>query len=587
MPDLGRYELKRNGDDAASLRSTASATRTLVKTPENSSNGEVAKDTPETPKIPEEPEVLPEPDHKVAQDEPIMKAEDKPVEDQVAEPEKKPEQATGWLSWWNPLSTETAEEVEAAMVADPCPKKEIAKPIPPPVEPAPLEQPVDPPAQDPVAATLWFNFWSPSSEDKAKPEIDEEPKPDVEPEPVKEPENVSTKDVPSRPQTPQHRSPPPKAGSTWAFWSRDSPTAIDKIPGQDKGEIAVIGEGSEMHPTPIVEGDVTQAPVREDPAVSGVKEVQRSSISSWRKGKTARPQSLDINARPSSAAGITTPTTTEQGPEKASQPMVEQPQSPAKTQITKKPTAAEIESTTKQPPNLLLPSFSSTYSMKESPSILKQITGMLLNNPQPPAKHVFRVKEPPRIRKAIAIGVHGLFPATYLRPMIGQPTGTSLRFSSLCAEAIRRWADAHGSWDCEIEKVALEGDGRINDRVENLWKLMVNWIDHIREADLIVVACHSQGVPVSIMLLEKLIELGIITHAKVGVCAMAGVALGPFPDYKSSILMGSAAELWDFGNPQSHNSQRFETCLKRVLDYGARITFIGSIDDQLVPMEVR
>ncbi|UKZ79436.1 hypothetical protein TrVFT333_007191 [Trichoderma virens FT-333] len=121
--------------------------------------------------------------------------------------------------------------------------------------------------------------------------------------------------------------------------------------------------------------------------------------------------------------------------------------------------------------------------------------------------------------------------------------------------------------------------------VANLWKLLLNWIEHIRQADLVVIACHSQGVPVSIMLLEKLIDLGVLTDTKIGVCAMAGVALGPFPDYKSSILMGSAAELWEFGDPQSNNSQRFEACLKRVVDFGARITFVGSIDDQLVPME--
>lgn len=217
---------------------------------------------------------------------------------------------------------------------------------------------------------------------------------------------------------------------------------------------------------------------------------------------------------------------------------------------------------------------------------MQQITNLLLRTSQSPTNHVFRVQETPKIKKALAIGVHGLFPATYLRPMIGQPTGTSLRFASLCADGIRRWADAHGCSDCEIEKVALEGEGRISERVENLWKLLLNWIDQIRKADLIVIACHSQGVPVALILLEKLIDLGIITNARIGVCAMAGVALGPFPDYKSSFLMGSAAELWDFGNPQSPNSQRFEASLKRVLDYGARVTFIGSIDDQVVPMEV-
>ncbi len=69
---------------------------------------------------------------------------------------------------------------------------------------------------------------------------------------------------------------------------------------------------------------------------------------------------------------------------------------------------------------------------------------------------------------------------------------------------------------------------------------------------------------------------------------LAGVSLGPFPDYRSSmgILMGSAAELWEFADPKSEVSKRLEASVKVVLNYGARITFVGSIDDQLVPVEV-
>ena len=225
--------------------------------------------------------------------------------------------------------------------------------------------------------------------------------------------------------------------------------------------------------------------------------------------------------------------------------------------------------------------------MKENPSIIKQIAQFLLRTHQPPANHVFRVKETPRVRRAIAIGIHGLFPASFLRPMIGQPTGTSIRFMNHCAEAIRRWAESHGCDDIEIEKVALEGEGKIADRVDNLWKLLLNWVDHIRRADLIVVACHSQGVPVGMMLVAKLIELGITNGARIGICAMAGVSLGPFPDYKSSMgmIMGSAAELWQFADPESEVSKRYEQALQAVVNHGARITFVGSIDDQLVPLE--
>lgn len=52
--------------------------------------------------------------------------------------------------------------------------------------------------------------------------------------------------------------------------------------------------------------------------------------------------------------------------------------------------------------------------------------------------------------------------------VIGQPTGTSIRFANHAAAAIRRWGDQHGCVDCEIEKVALEGEGKIAERVDNL-----------------------------------------------------------------------------------------------------------------------
>jgi len=109
--------------------------------------------------------------------------------------------------------------------------------------------------------------------------------------------------------------------------------------------------------------------------------------------------------------------------------------------------------------------------------------------------------------------------------VIGQPTGTSIKFANHASEAIRRWTDAHGSVDCDIEKVALEGEGKIAERVDNLWKLLLNWIDHVRKADFILVACHSQGVPVAIMLMAKLIEFGVVSAGRIGVCAMAGVSL--------------------------------------------------------------
>lgn len=81
------------------------------------------------------------------------------------------------------------------------------------------------------------------------------------------------------------------------------------------------------------------------------------------------------------------------------------------------------------PLNLVLPSFRDTYQMAANPSILRQIGQMLLRAQQPPPRHLFRASSRPKLKKAVAIGVHGLFPAPYLRPMIGQPTGTSSKYS--------------------------------------------------------------------------------------------------------------------------------------------------------------
>ncbi|KAJ5629657.1 hypothetical protein N7528_003314 [Penicillium herquei] len=235
-------------------------------------------------------------------------------------------------------------------------------------------------------------------------------------------------------------------------------------------------------------------------------------------------------------------------------------------------------------PNQVLPRFDETYSLEESPSLFQSLGRFLHYNKGPEHNHVSRVKEPPRIKRALAIGVHGYFPAPLIRTVLGQPTGTSIRFSNMAAESIRKYTADHG-YSCEIEKIALEGEGRISERVDLLWKLLLNWMEEIRKADFILVACHSQGVPVSIMLVAKLISFGCVNASRVGVCAMAGVNMGPFSSYRSRWISGSAGELFEFEQPSSRVSKDYEAALKCALDFGVRISYIGSIDDQLVSLE--
>ncbi|KAH0536641.1 hypothetical protein FGG08_006509 [Glutinoglossum americanum] len=343
--------------------------------------------------------------------------------------------------------------------------------------------------------------------------------------------------------------PMPDRSSGWGFWSRER----GKSTADDPAAVDIVGELS-----------VADTPSQLQSHSQGAKCAESNASASFettKLGKRGRPKSLDISD--DSASNKLPP-----GPMVSNQRPVEQ-------------TAKQQKAMS---PNLLLPSFRNTYHQEENSSILQQLARLLLQGKQEQAKHVHIVRDPPLVRRAIAIGIHGYFPAPLIRSVLGQPTGTSTRFANSAAAAIKKWTESRG-YECEIEKVALEGEGKIGERVDTLWKLMLNWIDQIQKADIILIACHSQGVPVAIMLVAKLIDFGCLSAARIGVCAMAGVNLGPFPDYKSRLFNGSAGELFEFSNPDSLVSKKYGDAMRVVVKHGVRLLLVGSIDDQLVSLE--
>ncbi|KAL9095342.1 MAG: hypothetical protein Q9165_002213 [Trypethelium subeluteriae] len=479
----------------------------------------------------------------------------------------------------------------------------------------------------------WFGLWSKAENEKGGPspkESDKTPAP-IESAPPSEEHLVDERDHEPKekvaPQDARKASPKPSA---WAFWSKDKPKDDGKAtPGSTQkqvGEIAVADTPSQTRPeaaqyngqkTPSTKEDVSKPNDRKTKKQASLVESSKLAV-----GPGFKPS----EASKSVDQLITSPGLKKSDSSKSADQisqLVSEESSTATPAISKLPLAKPEKSTQKRPrdekattsPNLLLPSLRTTYPVYQSPSYWDQIRRLIFlgssRDPNAPC-HVDLLppRELPKIKKALAIGIHGFFPAQFVQLILGQPTGTSIRFANAAADAIKHWAEEHqpsdvppaspgGSTrrdstktlrsplaDIEIEKVALEGEGMVADRVDTLWKLLLNWLPSIRDADFIIIAAHSQGVPVAIQLVAKLLQFGCVREGvRIGMCAMAGINMGPFAELKSRFLGGSAVELFEFGVGDSRVRKDYEAALAHCLSKGVRISFVGSLDDQLVSLE--
>jgi hypothetical protein len=372
--------------------------------------------------------------------------------------------------------------------------------------------------------------------------------------------------------------------SAWAFWYRGKSevekASVDGEPQKHVGEVAVYDTPSQSHPEAAQFNEQEQSqtktvdPKEPQQPPSQAESLAKKSFRSLR-GRpktTSKPKDTPKDTPASSK----TVTPTESSP-------VREPTRPG-TAPAAHPAPKIAAKVKQEPPNLLIPEFKTTYRLVQQPKFWEKIRQYFLGG-EALMPHLHINPAPPRIKKAVAIGVHGFFPAPIIQKVLGQPTGTSIKFANAAAAAIKEWTEARG-YSPEIEQIALEGEGFIAERVNTLWKLLLNWIDHLKQADFILVACHSQGVPVAMMLVAKLIQFGCVNATRIGICAMAGVNMGPFIEYKTKYFGPTAAELFEFSNPKSLVSQMYLAALDEVLRFGVRIFYVGSIDDQLVSLEV-
>ncbi|KZV69431.1 hypothetical protein PENSPDRAFT_686408 [Peniophora sp. CONT] len=226
-------------------------------------------------------------------------------------------------------------------------------------------------------------------------------------------------------------------------------------------------------------------------------------------------------------------------------------------------------------------------------------------------------------KRAVVIGIHGWFPGTLIKSLAGEPTGTSAKFASMAGAALEGFAERHGvTWE-KVTNCPLEGEGRIGERVQRLYDSLTSneeWMSDLKQADVIFVACHSQGSIVSTHLLDRLLSDGHIHTSssspvsaaedaiktlaegnvphkrkiqKVVCLALCGIHLGPLRYLGSSSLLqpyfqyleGAAArELFEFQNTESAVSKEYVSALGRVLAAEVKMVYVASLNDQVVPI---
>ncbi|PVU90391.1 hypothetical protein BB559_004671 [Furculomyces boomerangus] len=112
----------------------------------------------------------------------------------------------------------------------------------------------------------------------------------------------------------------------------------------------------------------------------------------------------------------------------------------------------------------------------------------------------------------------------------------------------------------------------------------------IEQADTVIVVTHSQGTPVSALILEQLIELDIVKprFQRVGMLAMAGISHGPFPSLSDNVVIkylehDAARELFFFTRPTEQIVAQYIAALGTILQKGVRMLCVASWVDEVVP----
>lgn len=258
--------------------------------------------------------------------------------------------------------------------------------------------------------------------------------------------------------------------------------------------------------------------------------------------------------------------------------------------------------------NLIIPQVEENYRTITLITKLRLLGEHALYHHKTSESHLYRLddakiqKKRVRIRKVVIVAIHEFLPLKMVKTLIGQSTGNSVGFIDKATKAVKRWlkensienGESTSLDDYDIQTIALEGEGIIEDRVEKLFKLLENWIDVIAGCDFLFFVSHSQGTPIAIHLLAKLLEqyANIKSNKRIGLLSMSGIFLGPLTGLNSKLVIRAYTttenqiikELFEFQKPNSVQSIKLTKSMQILVNQNVKLTFAGSINDQWIPI---
>lgn len=199
-----------------------------------------------------------------------------------------------------------------------------------------------------------------------------------------------------------------------------------------------------------------------------------------------------------------------------------------------------------------------------------------------------------RLAKVVVISLHSFLPTKFAKLILGQSTGSALKFSKLALDAINGWLDENTLKLGHMRVISLEGFGTINCRVEKSYELLKNWVEDINEADFVFFVANSVASPALILLAHKVIhsEIFSLSQKKVGLLSIAGANLGPYAGLDAKVVIRAynqseneiINELFELQKSTSNLSTSIRDAINVLCSNNVKITLAGSVNDQFIPL---